>query len=72
MWTIIAGIFLIGGGLTSTIVGIMQNNNLRAQINSLIFNGAANPGTVWLVLGIAALVVGMVLVVVGLMRRRRA
>jgi uncharacterized membrane protein YidH (DUF202 family) len=72
MWTIIAGIFLIAGGLTGTIVGMTQNNDLRAQISSLVSSGTANPGTVWLVIGLVAVVVGIALLAAGLMRRRRA
>lgn len=39
MWTVIAGILLIAGGLSGTIVGMAQNNALRAQISSRIFSG---------------------------------
>ena len=58
---------IVGGGiiavlgLISIIYGIQQNNNIVAQISSLVFSGRTNPGTIWIVLGSIAIVVGLLI-----------
>ena len=59
----ILGIILIVAGAVSVLYGIMQNNSLEAQLTSLFSSGKTNPGTIWIVIGIIAVVVGIVLMV---------
>ena len=45
--------------------GFMQNNSLEAQFTSIMSSGTANPGTMFIVIGVILLVVGIILCVVG-------
>ena len=47
-------------GLILLIVGISQNNSLKAQLASLLGSGKVNPGTPWIVIGILLIVAGAV------------
>lgn len=58
------GILLMLAGAGSTIFGIVQNNDLERQMESIFESGTANPGTVWIVVGAVALIAGIVLVIV--------
>ena len=56
------GIILAVLGAGSLIFGIVQNNSLEAQFSSFFSSGAVNPGTIWIVIGIIAALVGIVLI----------
>lgn len=64
MFQIIIGLILFFGGCYSLYYGITQNNSLEAQLSSL-FSGATNPGTIFVVLGAIALVIGIALFIWG-------
>lgn len=66
------GIILLIAGLGSTIYGVIQNNSIEAQLTSLFSSGSTNPGTVFLIVGIAAAVIGVVLIVVSCVKRSNA
>ena len=61
----ILGIILIIAGIGCTGYGFMQNNSLEAQFTSIMSSGTANPGTMFIVIGVILLVVGIILCVVG-------
>ena len=64
---LIIGIILLLAGSGSLIYGITQNNSGSAQWKSLLSSGSTNPGTVFIVIGAIAAVVGLVLVIIGAM-----
>lgn len=59
------GIVFIVAGIGCAGYGFMQNNSLEAQLNSITSSGTANPGTMFIVIGVILLVVGIILCVVG-------
>lgn len=59
------GVILLIGGSISLIYGILQNNSGSAQLNSLLTNGSANPGTVFIVIGAIAVVAGLLMIILG-------
>lgn len=61
----ILGIILIIAGIGCAGYGYMQNNSLEAQFTSIMSSGTANPGTMFIVIGVILLVVGIILCVVG-------
>ena len=54
------GIILVVAGLGSAGYGFMQNNSLEAQFSSILSSGTANPGTMFIVIGVILLVVGII------------
>ncbi len=65
----ILGVILLIAGVISAVYGGILNNSIEAQLESLLTKGSANPGSVWLYVGIAAAVIGVILIVVGLKKR---
>ena len=61
------GLVLLLGGSVSLIYGIIQNNSASAQWNSFLSSGSANPGTVFIVIGAIAAVLGLALIIIGSM-----
>ena len=57
-------------GIGSAIYGSSLNNDIEAQLESVFSNGSANPGDTWLYVGIAAAVIGLVLVVVSIIKKK--
>lgn len=53
------GILLVLGGLACAGYGFMQNNSLEAQFTSILSSGTANPGTIFIIIGVILLVVGI-------------
>ncbi len=68
---LVIGILLVLAGAGSTIFGIVQNNDLERQMESIFESGTANPGTVWIVVGAVALVVGIILLVVNFKKTKK-
>ena len=62
---IIAGAILSVLGIGLTIWGFCLNNSLEAQFKAYLLTGNENPGTVLIVIGIIALVSGIVLLIIG-------
>ena len=67
---VIIGIILMVAGAISAIYGIAQNNSLEAQLGSFLSSGSVNPGTPWIVIGVIALLVGLVLLIMGLRKKK--
>lgn len=61
----ILGIILAIAGAGSLIYGILQNNSVEAQLSSLFSSGSVDPGTLWIIVGVIAAVIGIVLLVAG-------
>ena len=70
MVMVIIGVILMVLGVGSAVFGFMQNNSIEAQLTSIFGSGRANPGTTWIVIGIAALVIGIVLMIIGLRKKK--
>ena len=68
---IICGIILLIAGIASAVHGNTLNNSVASQLQSVFSSGQANPGNVWLYLGIAAAVVGLVLFIAGLIKANK-
>lgn len=69
---LILSIILILAGAASVITGIIQNNSIELQLESLLSSGSADPGTVWIVAGIIALVIGIVLLILHFVRKQKS
>jgi len=67
---IILGIILVFAGVGSTIFGVTQNNSLEAQLTSFFSSGTTNPGTIWIIIGVVAIVLGIVLIIASLLRKK--
>lgn len=67
---LVIGLILVLGGLGSLIYGFMQNNSLEAQVASFLSSGTTNPGTMFIVIGVVAVLLGIVLMIIS--RRRKA
>lgn len=67
---VIIGIILMVAGAFSAIYGVTQNSSLEAQLGSLLSSGSVNPGTPWIVIGVIALLVGLVLLIMGLRKKK--
>ena len=63
------GVLAIIVGAILTIVGFVMNNSIEAQLTSLFSTGSTDPGTIFIVIGIIVLVVGILLVV---MKKKKA
>jgi RNA polymerase subunit RPABC4/transcription elongation factor Spt4 len=59
----IPGIILVIAGLISVFYGNNQNNSLEAQINSFFESGSKNPGTIFIILGVIGIIIGIVLII---------
>lgn len=67
---VIIGIILMVAGAISAIYGVTQNSSLEAQLVSFLSSGSVNPGTPWIVIGVIALLVGLVLLIMGLRKKK--
>lgn len=67
---VIIGIILMVAGAISAIYGVTQNSSLEAQLGSFLSSGSVNPGTPWIVIGVIALLVGLVLLIMGLRKKK--
>ena len=63
-------IILIVAGVISAIYGNSLNNSIEAQLKSVFSNGSANPGNIWLILGVIAIIIGIILLVVALKKKK--
>ena len=66
----ISGIILSIAGVVSLILGIVKNNNVESQLESIFENGVANPGTPFIIVGAIAAVIGIVLVIAGMSKKK--
>lgn len=71
MTMIIVGIILILAGGASAVYGVTQNNSWEAQLSSLFNSGSSDPGTMWIIIGAIAFVVGLVLLIAGISKTQK-
>lgn len=64
------GILFIALGVWATVYGNELNSSIREQFLSLINYGSFNPGTVWMIGGVVAIIIG-VLFLFGAMFKKR-
>ena len=64
------GILLIALGIGATMYGNAMNSSLREQLFSLFNTGSFNPGSIWIIGGVAAIVIGVLLLLSALLRKR--
>lgn len=67
---IIIGAILAVLGLASTIYGSDLNNSWEAQWNAMWNTGKANPGNVWIIVGVAAIILGIALIILGYIKKQ--
>ncbi len=63
------GIILIIAGAGSAIYGFISNNSWESQLSSLLSSGSVNPGTLWIIIGVVAIIIGIILTVVSSKKR---
>lgn len=68
---LVLGILLIIIGAVGAFYGNYLNNDFEAQLSSLLDTGTANPGTVFIIGGFIAVGVGLVLLFVGLTKKKQ-
>jgi len=68
----ILGILALIAGIACAVYGNSLNNDLGAQLESLLSKGSSNPGDTFLYIGIAVAVVGLILLIVGSKKRNKA
>lgn len=61
----IAGIVFFIAGVISAIYGNNLNNDMDARLRSLFEAGKRNPGNMWIYIGIAIAIVGLVMFLTG-------
>lgn len=66
---LICGALLLAAGLASIIYGYILNNDYGAQVSAIFTSGSANPGTIWIIIGIVWFAVGAVLLAVILSKK---
>ena len=67
---IVGGVILGIFGIISLIGGIAANNNAMFQIASAISGGSGSPGTIWIVVGIIALIAGGTMISYGMKQKK--
>lgn len=63
---IIIGIIFIFSGFVTFVMGDTMNNDMDMQMESLFNNGTTNPGDEIVYAGVACLVIGLVMLVIGI------
>lgn len=56
------GIFLTLAGLGVGAYGFILNNDIEAQFTSLLSSGTLNPGTPWIIGGVAGIIIGVIII----------
>ncbi len=55
------GLLFSGGGVGGIVYGCNMNNSVEAQWDSFWNNGSTDPGTAWIIIGAAAAVLGIIM-----------
>lgn len=66
----ILGVILLVLGAVSVGYGYMQNNSLEAQLTSLFSSGTANPGTIFIIIGVVVAIIGGLVCIRAIKRNR--
>ena len=67
---LIFGIILLLGGAGSLIYGFIQNNSVQAQLSALFSSGSVNPGTIFIIAGAVAAVLGLIFIIIGATKKK--
>ncbi len=67
---IVIGVILLIAGIALYAYGNYLNNDIELQFKSLMENGTANPGSELITIGIVVALVGVVLIIVGCIRKK--
>ncbi len=67
---LVLSIILIVAGAGSLIFGYTQNNSLERQLETLFSTGNSNPGTTWIIIGAIAAVVGVILLIASMSKKK--
>lgn len=67
----IIGIILLLGGIGGAIYGNSLNNDGMAQLESFLSSGKTNPGDIYLYIGIGAAVLGLILLIAGIAKKKK-
>ena len=65
------GIILIILGFVCFGVGMEQNNDMEAQLESFFESGRTNPGDTLIIIGIALVVLGIIFLIIGLVSKNK-
>ena len=65
------GILFILAGAGGIVYGVMQNNDVEAQMTSLFSEGQTDPGTIYIIIGAAAVLLGLIFIIIGVAGRGR-
>ena len=65
---IVFGFLLFASGIASYIYGDQMNNSLEKQFASFLSNGTTNPGSIFVTLGIALAILGIIFIIAGAVR----
>lgn len=68
---VLIGLIAIVAGVVSALYGNAQNNDMSAQFKSFLSSGNTNPGDPFLYIGIAVAVIGVILLIVGLTKKKK-
>lgn len=68
---LVLSVILMLAGCASLAYGIIQNNDVEKQLESLFEKGSVNPGNVWIAIGAIALVIGIVLLIFHFVKRQK-
>lgn len=63
MILMIFGALLIAGGFASVIYGNFMNNDFWSQLAH--YSSGGDPGNIWMILGVVAIIVGIIMVICG-------
>lgn len=67
----IFGILALIAGIAAAGYGIMQNNSIEAQFESIIRNGSTDPGNTFIIIGVIAAIVGIILIIVAQSKKKQ-
>ena len=62
---IFLGVIFVVSGIASIIYGVNQNNSLSSQLSSLFKSGSTNPGTIYIILGVVIIAIGLTIGYIG-------
>ena len=67
----VSEIILMCIGAVGIIYGEQLNSNIEAQLENIFSTGTANPGSVYVCIGIGIAVVGLILLIMGIVKRTK-
>lgn len=68
---IILGIILILAGAASYLYGNALNRDIEAQLTALFSTGSLNSGNPFIYAGIAIFVIGLLIMIIGIVRKQK-